>query len=209
MPNLRDGRVDEVLRRPSGFCAADAEDEVAQDLSSLPRVVHLGMELHRIPSLCRVLDSGHGVRRARRQFKARRQFQRLVTVRHPNRHALWQSTKKVGVGDHVDFGVPILTLVGRTHLAAERVHHKLQPVADAEHRKTKFEHASVGRRRIFVVDRPGRTGKHNADRGVAFDLIERDGARQDYGENTLFADAACDQLRILRAKIEDDDRWNE
>jgi hypothetical protein len=25
----------------------------------------------------------------------------------------------------------------------------------------------------------------------------------------LFADAARDQLRILRAEIEDDDRWNE
>ena len=41
---------------------------------------------------------------------------------------------------------------------------------------------------------------------VALDFVERSGAGQHDGENVLFADAARDELRILRAKVEDDDR---
>src|ERR1035441_1390500 len=41
---------------------------------------------------------------------------------------------------------------------------------------------------------------------VAVDFVERSGAGQDDGEDVLFADTARDELRILRAKVEDDDR---
>jgi len=40
---------------------------------------------------------------------------------------------------------------------------------------------------------------------IAADFIQAGGAWEDDGKDVLFADAARDELRILRAKIEDDD----
>ena len=105
-----------------------------------------------------------------------------------------------------DLGVAVLALVGGAHLAAQLVHHELQAVADAQHRQSEMQDALVGRRRIGVIHgrRPAR--QHNARGRVALDFVERGGAGQDDGEDVLFADAARDELRILRAKVEDDDR---
>ena len=36
--------------------------------------------------------------------------------------------------------------------------------------------------------------------------VDRSGAGKDDGEDVLFADAAGDELSVLRAEIEDDDR---
>ena len=103
----------------------------------------------------------------------------------------------------------VLTLLGRAHLTAERMHHKLQSVADAKHGQAKLEDASIGRRRVFVVDRPRRARQNNATRRITLDLVERGRAGQHDGENILFANAACDQLRVLRTKVENDDGFAE
>ena len=47
------------------------------------------------------------------------------------------------------------------------------------------------------------------DGRVALDFIELGRAGQHDGKNILFADAARDELRILRAKVEDDDGLGE
>jgi hypothetical protein len=86
------------------------------------------------------------------------------------------------------------------------VHHELQTVADAEHRQTEFKQARIGRRRVFVIHRPRRSRQNDPGGCVALQLIELRSARQHDGKYILFADAARDQLRILRAEIEDDDR---
>src|SRR5712671_6783164 len=99
----------------------------------------------------------------------------------------------------------VLALVRRANLAAERVHHELQSIADTENGHAQLEDARVRGRGIFVVDRPRRSREHDTHWGVALDFIEGSRARQHDGENVLFADAACDELRILRAKVEDDD----
>ena len=92
--DLLDGRIDEALRRPCRLRAADLKDEVAQHLRALRRVVHLGMELHRVPFLRGILNAGHGVVRLRHQLEARRQFERFVAVRHPDRKFFGQSLKQ-------------------------------------------------------------------------------------------------------------------
>ena len=176
-----------------------------QNLRALRRVVHLGMELHRIPFLLDVLNSGDRVVRLRHQFEARRQFERFVAVRHPDGKFLRQSLKQHRIRNHVDFGVAVFALFRRTHLAAERVHHELQSVADAKNGHAQLEDARVGGRRVFVVDRPWRARENDAGGRVGLDLGEFRRARQHDGKNILLADAARDQLRVLCAEIKNDD----
>ena len=140
----------------------------------------------------------------RHQLKTRRQFQRFVAMRHPHRKFFGQSLKKKRIGNDIDFSVPVLALVGGTHLASQRVHHELQSIADAKHRQAQFEEARVSRRSVLVIDRPWRSGKNNADGRVAVDLVEFCRAGQHNREDILFADAARNELGILRAKVEDD-----
>ena len=103
----------------------------------------------------------------------------------------------------------ILALVGRAHLATQRVHHELQPITDAEHGHAQFEHARIGGGSIFVVHRPGRPRQNDSSRRIALHLIKLGRTRQHDGKNILFADATRDQLGILRAKIENDDGLTE
>jgi hypothetical protein len=163
------------------------------------------MELDRKPFFRNVLNSSHGMGRFRDQLKAGRQLQRFVAMRHPHRLPLGESVEQQRLGDDIDFRVAVLALVGRPHLAAERVHHELQPVTNAEHRYAQIEDAPVRGRGIFVVDRPGCSREHNAYGRAVLDLVERGRAGQHDGKNILFADAARDELGILRAKVEDDD----
>ena len=105
-----------------------------------------------------------------------------------------------------DLSVSVLALVGGAHFAAQLVHHELQAVADAEHRQSEMQDAVVGRRRVGVIDRRWPARQYDARRMIALDLVQRSVARQDDGEDVEFADAARDELRILGAEVEDDDR---
>ena len=106
----------------------------------------------------------------------------------------------------LDLGVAVLAFVGRADFAAQLVHHELQAVADAEHRQAEMQHAVVGGRRVGVVDRGRAAGQDDARGRVALDFVQRSGAGKHDGEDVLFADAAGDELRVLRAEVEDDDR---
>ena len=60
--------------------------------------------------------------------------------------------------------------------------------------------------RVGFVDGRRAAGEDDAAGDVALDFFQRGGAREDDGEDVLFADAARDELRVLRAEVEDDDR---
>ena len=83
---------------------------------------------------------------------------------------------------------------------------ELQTIADAEHRHAKAENRGVGGGRIGVVDRAGATGEDDADGLMRFGFRRERSAGQDYGEDILLANAAGDELCVLRAKVKDDDR---
>ncbi len=63
----------------------------------------------------------------------------------------------------------------------------------------------IGNRSVFVVHRRRSAGKDDSDWRVAANLLQRSIARKYYGKNILFPDAARDELRILRAKVEDNE----
>ena len=109
-----------------------------------------------------------------------------------------------GVSDR-DLGVAILAGGSRDHAPAEVMRHELQAITDAKDRQTCGEDGGVGLRCCIVIHAGGAAREDDAFRRQRHDLLERRGARQDHGEDIELANAACDQLRVLRAEIEDDD----
>ena len=134
------------------------------------------------------------------------QLQGLVAVAHPYLHRRGQPGKqrRLAVLDG-DIGVAVLAPRRRTHLAAQMMHDEVQSVADAQDRHAQIEHFGIGGRRIGVIHRRRPARENHADGLVIADFSERDRARQDDGKYVQLANAPRDQLRILRAKIEDDD----
>ena len=99
----------------------------------------------------------------------------------------------------------VLALVGGADFSAEGVHHELQSVADAEYGQAQLKDFGVRGWSVGVVDRRWASGKNDSDRGVALNFFDAGCARQNYRKNILFANAARDELGILRAEVEDDD----
>ena len=199
------GGVDEVLRRPIRLRAADAEHEVAQQLHSLPGVHHLGMELHGPDATRLVGDSGQRVRGLRGLREARGQGLRLVAVAHPHVERGGQAAKELRLGDHVHLRVAVLARGSRLDPPAQVMHDEVQPVADAEHGNAHRKQRGIGGGRVRVVDRAGAAGKDQPQRSQRANLLDGRGAGQDNGEDVELADAARDQLGVLRAEVQDDD----
>ncbi len=141
------------------------------------------------------------------RWKPGGELEGFVAVGHPDGQVGGELVEeRVFVVDQGDFGVAVLALVGGADLAAEVVRDELQAIADAEHGQAEREDGGVGGWRIAVIDRAGAAGEHDAEGAVGADLLERGGAGQHDGEDVLLADAAGDELCVLGAKIQDDDR---
>src|SRR5450755_2456039 len=81
---LRYGCVDEMLRSPGRFRAADVEREVAEDVGAERRVVDFGMELHGPHFALGVFYRGNCVRSVCGEAEAWGQFFGGIAVRHPD-----------------------------------------------------------------------------------------------------------------------------
>ena len=92
-----------------------------------------------------------------------------------------------------------------TDFASELVRDEVQAVADAEHRQAKRKHAVVGGRSVMIVNGRRSPAQNDAGRPVALDFTQRSGTGQDNGKYFKFADAARNELRVLRAEVENDD----
>ena len=100
----------------------------------------------------------------------------------------------------------VLALRRRLDAAAQRVSHQLHPVADSEYRDAGIEERDVAPRRALVRDAPGPTGEDHADRPPLANLLDRRGRRPDFRVDRQLAQAARDELRVLRPEVENDDR---
>jgi hypothetical protein len=99
----------------------------------------------------------------------------------------------------------VLAFVRRPNLTAQRMDHELQPVADPQHGQTEFEYALVRGGSIFVVNRAWAPGEDYPHRRIATNFLKASSAGKNDGKDVLFADAARNELRILRSKVEDND----
>ncbi len=83
---------------------------------------------------------------------------------------------------------------------------KLQAITDAEDGQSQSQHLRVGGGRVRVVHRARASGENEPDGVMGLNLGDRGTAGKDDGEDVLLSYAAGDQLRVLAAKIQDDDR---
>ena len=104
-----------------------------------------------------------------------------------------------------DLGIAEFTHPGILDLAAELGRHGLHAVADPEHRNPELEDGvgGLGRRVIVHGGRPPR--EDDAARGKAADEILVDVEGMQLAVDLRLPDAARDQLRVLRAEVENED----
>ena len=100
----------------------------------------------------------------------------------------------------------VLALTGRGDLAAERPGHQLMAVADAEHRHPEVEQPRIDLRRALGVDRRRSPAEDQPGGPASAHLVGRHVVRHDLGVDVRLAHAAGDQLRVLRAEVDDEDR---
>jgi hypothetical protein len=91
-------------------------------------------------------------------------------------------------------------------LAAELLRHELLAVTDAEHRQAEVEETRVALGRILVVNALRAARQNYCAGSDGRDRFDRDGARMDLAIDLRLANAARDELRVLSAVVENEDR---
>ena len=117
--------------------------EPAQHLLAVRGVQHLGVILHAGQPARAVLERRH--RRAGADWPPLEPVGRLgdrVAVAHPHRLGRGQIRMQLSPSD-IQFGAAVLAGPGVGHGAAERLRHRLEAVADAEHRHAEVEQRGV------------------------------------------------------------------
>src|SRR5690606_27038623 len=104
-----------------------------------------------------------------------------------------------------DLRQPELALLGALDLAAEQVRRELHAVADPEDRNAELEDAAVDLGSPLLVHARGPAGQDDGARGLRADILERRRARMDLAVDLALAHASRDELRRLRAEVEDED----
>ncbi len=203
--DLLDGFVNKPLWRPIWPGLADAENEILQHFRAQGGVMNFGMELHRPVAALRVFHRRESICRAPHRLKTGGQFARFVTVGHPDLDFAGQSAEEPGVAGNRYLRMAVLARLAGDDFAAELVGHPMQAVANAQHGQAKVKDALVSQGRIGVVYRARTAGQNDAHGLIRLDFVEGRGAGKDDGEDVLLADAARDELRELRAEVEDDD----
>ncbi len=200
-----DGGLDEVGGGPVLRGAAEVDNEVAEEFSSLARVGDLGVELDGPHAVLRVLDGGHGVAGAGDDLEAGCERFGVVAVAHPDLEGGGEALEEGALGGGMDLGVAVLAGGCGDDAATEVMGHELQAVADAEQRNAGLEDGWVGLGGGAVIDRAWAAGEDDALGLEGEDVAERRGAGEDDGEDVELADATGDELGVLRAEVEDDD----
>ena len=187
--------------------------EATEDGATLARVRHLRMELHAVEFATFV---GHSRDRsglvARDHLEAGGERRDLVAVAHPHVEqavllavdAVLDAFEQSGMAAGADLGIAEFAHPGILDLAAELSRHGLHAVADPE-RDPELEDGLGGLGRGVVVHGGGPPGEHDAARGEAADEFLVDVEGMQLAVDLRLPDAARDQLRVLRAEVEDED----
>ena len=129
-----------------------------------------------------------------------------VPVAHPHGVARREVLQQLRAAVDRQRGAAVLTLTRGGDLAAERPRHQLMAVADAQHRHPQREQPRVDLRRARLVHRRRTTAEDDPGRTPGPELVRAQVVRNDLGVDVRFPHTPRDQLRVLRAQIDDEDR---
>ena len=172
------------------------------------------MILEPIKALLPILDGCNGaLDAARNHLEPLRQPDHLIAVAHPHRLALPGLRLPVqgrGRRRPLDLHLPVLLPLPGLHGAAKGLHEQLHPVADAKHvgaRAIGEVQESLGKGgRSLGVDGVGPAGEDDGARAQALEGSKRRRAGDAEGEDAQLADAAGDEVCVLRAVVKDEDQ---
>ncbi|OIQ75598.1 hypothetical protein GALL_427340 [mine drainage metagenome] len=183
--------------------------EILIELGAARGVVNLRVELHRIEVPCRV--GGNRKRRVGRgavHLKPRRDFADMVSVRHPYQLASLSEParqhRQLGVSWRDKGAAKLGGAVATFDLAAKAMHHHLLAVANSQDRHAERENRgwrhwrALGKDRGRAARKYHRLGGEVLEEGIR-DLLER----MNFAIDVQFPQAARDQLRHLRAEVDD------
>ena len=125
-------------------------------------------------------------------------------MRHPHLVGSLQAFVKYAALD-IHIGTAVLTLTSGRHGATKRMVHGLEAVADSEDGNAELKQLRLqGRGTVGINGR--RTARQNKRGGVfSFDFLHRRGVRDNLGVNLGLAHAAGNKLRVLSAKVHNED----
>ena len=218
LPHLRahagDGIIDDVAGVPGIAAAADLVHEAAVDALALLRVRDLRMELQRVEAAGLVGHAGDGhITRGGDELEPLRQAGDVIAVAHPHVeqavtfgiHAVFDGIEQLAVAAGADLGIAELVHLAGLHLAAQLLRHGLHAVADAEHGNLRIPHGFRREGCIFLQHRLGAAGQNDAFRIERGHIGVADIPGMYFAVDAELANTARDELRVLRAEVEDED----
>ena len=187
---------------PFAFQSADAVEEVFQYLCSVDRVKHLGVELNAVKLPLGILYRGGGAaRRVRAGAESRRQRFYLDPVAHPKDRGFLDAVKQ-GAALMGQLDLAVFPHGGKAAVAAQKLHHQLLPVADAENGDAQRKNAFVDHGRAFVKDGGGAAGENDPIGGKGGYRLRRDRPGLNLAVNAALAHAPRYQQIVLAAEIQ-------
>ena len=192
------------LFQSAGSPARDVQEVLDHALTEVG-VLDLGMPLHAVHAPLVAAERRDRRGRGRGEHvEALGRFRDLVAVAHP--HVLrgrLAGQQHASVAREGGIRRAVLAQAGVRDLAAERLSHHLEAVADAERRDAEVEDAAVERRGARLVHRRRTAGEDQPDGVLRRDLGRGGGVRDDLAVDAGLADAAGDELRVLRSEVDD------
>jgi hypothetical protein len=107
--------------------------------------------------------------------------------------------------EDLEAGVAVLPMRRPVDGASEQFGHELQAVADAQHRDAQIEDGAVHERRARLLHAERASRQDDPARREGADLLHRHRAGVDLAIDVQLANAARDQLRVLRTEVENED----
>src|SRR5690606_16175594 len=153
-------------------------------------------------------------RRRRHHVKSLRHFDDFVAVAHPDIdqrcaiaviEMIADVAEQFGAAVQFHLRVAELAHIGTFDLAAQLFGHGLHAITDAEHGQAHFEYALRRARRTGFGNRLWPAGEDDAKRVECADIGFAHVERINFAVHADFAHTACNQLRVLRSEIEDQD----
>ncbi len=193
-------------RRPGGRRAGDVVEEVLEQILAVRRVHDLRMELDAVEPSLHVLERSD--RRRRRRARDHRPLwwrDDGVAVAHPD-NLLLRETREQRAATAVELGLTELGRPGARDLAAQLEREQLRAVADAERRDPELEQRLVDPRRSVGIHRRRAAGEDQRRRVAPAHLLHVERVRDKLRVDARVANSPCDQLRVLPAEVEHEDR---
>src|SRR5574337_931635 len=130
---------------------------------------------------------------------------KLVPMAHPDREPTAEAGKEIGDVVDQERSPAILPGSGSCRHGAVKVTENPHPIADPQDRYAMFDYLAPAEGRIWLVD-TGWTTRENDPFGIKnLHVVRWQVERVDFAVDAQFADAAGDQLRVLRTEIENED----